>query len=86
MKTKWTEPTVSHLFDAYDDRVENLLGYRPLIADLIRTAPAEATVLDYGCGGGKVSRRLLHAGVSKVEGVDISPIMVAKAQSHSDSS
>lgn len=82
MQTNWLEEDVSHQFDFYDDYLENRLGYQPLISDLINTLGSDVSVLDYGCGGGKVSRRLLNNGISKVTGVDISATMVAKASEH----
>jgi ubiquinone/menaquinone biosynthesis C-methylase UbiE len=83
MKTKWTDAQVSTLFDAYDDYVENLLGYQPLIADLKSTHGTAVEVLDYGCGGGKVTRRLVQSGIQPVTGVDISHTMIEKAKSNS---
>ncbi|MCM2495114.1 class I SAM-dependent methyltransferase [Burkholderia glumae] len=80
MKTDWTEDQVSRLFDAYDDRVEAHFGYRPLIATLTGMQGTAIRVLDYGCGGGKVSRRLKAAGVAHVTGVDIAPTMIEKAR------
>lgn len=79
MNTNWTDQQVSELFDAYDDWVENDFGYKPLIADMIASCGKSIEVLDYGCGSGKVSRRLRDAGVAQVIGVDISPTMIAKA-------
>ena len=79
MNTNWTEKQVSELFDAYDDWVENDFGYQPLIADLISSCGKSIEVLDYGCGSGKVSRRLRANGVTKVTGVDIAPTMITKA-------
>ncbi|MDA4829843.1 class I SAM-dependent methyltransferase [Kocuria rhizophila] len=50
--------------------------------DLQTACGREAVVLDYGCGSGKVSRRLLDAGATaQVIGVDISTDMVALARS-----
>jgi SAM-dependent methyltransferase len=79
MKTDWTEDQVSRLFDAYDDRVEARFGYQPLIAALKDAHGTAISVLDYGCGGGKVSRRLKAAGIARVTGVDIAPTMIEKA-------
>ncbi|AOJ71571.1 MULTISPECIES: class I SAM-dependent methyltransferase [Burkholderia] len=79
MKTDWTEHEVSQRFHAYDDRIEERFGYRPLIAELTGTHGTAIRVLDYGCGGGKVSRRLKAAGVEHVTGVDIAPTMIDSA-------
>jgi SAM-dependent methyltransferase len=79
MNTDWTEDQVSRLFDAYDDRVEARFGYQPLIAAIKAAQGGTISVLDYGCGGGKVSRRLKAAGIARVTGVDIAPTMIEKA-------
>ena len=84
MKTNWAVESVSHQFDAYDDYLEDLFGYQPLITDLIATIGQNVHVLDYGCGGGKVSRRMRHYDIQQVTGVDISQTMIAKASSHGD--
>ncbi len=85
MKTNWEEPEVSLLFDAYDDIVEEKLGYNLLIADLIANFGQECNVLDFGCGAGKVSRRLAKAGIRRIVGVDIAPTMISKATAHPES-
>lgn len=79
MNTNWTEKQVSELFDAYDDWVENDFGYRPLIKKIITRYGKRISLLDYGCGSGKVARRLHSAGIAHVTGVDIAPTMIAKA-------
>lgn len=78
--TDWSSSTVSEQFTAYNDWVENTYGYQPLIAEIIQTCGRDIHLLDYGCGSGKVSRRLSKAGISQVTGVDIAPTMIAKAQ------
>lgn len=79
--TSWTTPAVSAGFDAYDDYVETRLAYTPLVNDLQTACGREAVVLDYGCGSGKVSRRLLDAGATaQVIGVDISTDMITLAR------
>lgn len=80
MKTEWVDKRISDLFDAYDDHVEDMLGYQPLIAEIFATHGPSASVLDYGCGGGKVTRRLLEAGVHRVTGVDLSANMIEKCR------
>lgn len=80
MFTNWTKATVSSGFDAYDDWVEDIFGYQPLISKLISDVGRESTVLDYGCGSGKVSRRLVSSGMHQVTGVDIAPVMIDKAK------
>ncbi|MDJ0931252.1 class I SAM-dependent methyltransferase [Breoghania sp.] len=78
--TKWNAKAVSDLFVAYDDHVEDLLGYQLLIADIVRRLGKDIRVLDYGCGGGKVSRRMRRAGIARVVGVDLPPDMVDAAR------
>ncbi len=82
MSTDWMIEEVSHQFDFYDDYLENRLGYQSLIDDMIARLGTHISVLDYGCGGGKVSRRLIERGIKQVTGVDISSVMVEKANSH----
>ncbi|CDL82976.1 class I SAM-dependent methyltransferase [Xenorhabdus szentirmaii] len=84
MNTNWMKKEVSHLFDQYDDYLEERLGYTPLIENMKESLGQDISVLDYGCGGGKVSRRLVAKGIRKVTGVDISQTMVDKASSHID--
>ncbi|MCF2858484.1 class I SAM-dependent methyltransferase [Pseudoalteromonas sp. SMS1] len=84
MSTDWMIEEVSHQFDFYDDYLENQLGYQPLIDDLIARLGTQISVLDYGCGGGKVSRRLVARGIEQVTGVDISNVMIDKASTHAD--
>lgn len=80
MTTPWTDQNVSDQFHAYDDYLENRLAYQPLINDIRRINRRPLVVLDYGCGGGKVSRRLAQAGLGRVIGVDISDQMIATAK------
>ena len=82
MNTNWLVEEISYKFDFYNDYLENQLGYQPLIDDMIAQLGTQISVLDYGCGGGKVSRRLIERGIEKVTGVDISYVMVDKASSH----
>lgn len=79
-KTKWDAKEVSDLFVAYDDHIEDRLGYQPLIAEILRRLGGDIRVLDYGCGGAKVTRRMLDAGIGQVCGVDLSSDMIAKAK------
>lgn len=59
--------------------MENAFGYQPLIAELTCSYGKGISVLDYGCGSGKVSRRLRDDGFDYVTGVDISSTMIEKA-------
>jgi ubiquinone/menaquinone biosynthesis C-methylase UbiE len=80
MSTNWSEHKSSILFDEYDDFVESALGYNPIIDALKNNISRSAPIMDYGCGGGKVSSRLKAAGFSNISGFDISPTMVEKAR------
>ncbi|SFN91466.1 class I SAM-dependent methyltransferase [Xenorhabdus japonica] len=82
MGTNWMNEEVSNLFDQYDDYLEERLGYKPLIENLKESLGQNISVLDYGCGGGKVSRRLIAGGIKAVTGVDISQTMVDKASNN----
>ncbi|RAW89277.1 class I SAM-dependent methyltransferase [Photorhabdus laumondii] len=82
MNTNWMNEEASNLFDQYDDYLEERLGYTPLIENLKESLGQNVSVLDYGCGGGKVSRRLIAGGIKTVTGVDISQTMVDKAASN----
>ncbi|MDX7992161.1 class I SAM-dependent methyltransferase [Xenorhabdus littoralis] len=82
MNTDWMKDEVSNLFDQYDDYLEEQLGYTPLIENIKESLGQDISVLDYGCGGGKVSRRLVANGIKTVTGVDISQTMVDKASSN----
>ncbi|KAA1192166.1 class I SAM-dependent methyltransferase [Photorhabdus heterorhabditis] len=82
MSTNWMNEDVSRLFDQYDDYLEERLGYTPLIENLKESLGQNISVLDYGCGSGKVSRRLIARDIKMVTGVDISQTMVDKASSN----
>ena len=67
----------------YDDDVFGELGFTgsARIAELLASVlpdPSEP-VLDLGCGTGAVGRRLGQLGVTTVDGVDLSPEMIAVA-------
>lgn len=59
MGTSWKEKTVAEKFNLYNDVLENALGFQYLMKE-IKNSGAK-TVLDYGCGPGKVSLRLAEA-------------------------
>ncbi|MEU9480458.1 class I SAM-dependent methyltransferase [Streptomyces sp. NPDC048191] len=88
MGTNWKDtPDVASGFEAYDDLPERVVGYPTVFAELGLGTPEVRTVLDYGCGPGKVARRVVEAFDDvHVVGADISPGMldIARAQrSHS---
>lgn len=57
METSWKSGDVSSKFDKYNDMLENILGFYFLF-DIIQNDKSINTILDYGCGPGKVSSRL----------------------------
>jgi ubiquinone/menaquinone biosynthesis C-methylase UbiE len=70
----------------YYERAENRLAFRPdaglddaEIALTERFLPAAGTVLDLGCGNGRVALALAARGF-EVEGLDISPSMIDEAR------
>ena len=60
-------------------------GVREIEAVLARLAelgvePGFERAIDFGCGAGRLSHGLAHAGFARVVGLDIPPTMLAKAQ------
>jgi predicted TPR repeat methyltransferase len=68
----------------YDADVFEGLGFTgsARIADLLASVLPDPSlpVIDLGCGTGAVGRRLAHLGVTVVDGVDLSPEMLAIAE------
>lgn len=81
MGTDWKhDAAVADGFEAYDDLPERVLGY-PTVFDRLDAARDDVrTVLDYGCGPGKVTLRLAEAHDVDVVGVDISARMLEVAR------
>lgn len=79
MTTHWSGGDVCDLFEAYDDVPERVLGY-PFVFDALELDGADA-VLDYGCGPGKVARRVVDRCGARVLAVDRSPRMLEIAAS-----
>lgn len=80
MGTSWVESEVCSAFDAYRDLPEQLLGYRFVFAGLDLQRPDCHTILDYGCGPGKVALRLAQASDKTIIGVDLSADMIEIAR------
>ncbi|MFF4321331.1 class I SAM-dependent methyltransferase [Streptomyces sp. NPDC001568] len=79
--THWqSTPSIADGFDAYDDLPERLIGYPTVFRALGIGTPAVRTVLDYGCGPGKVATRVTEACEAQVVAADISPRMLEIAQ------
>lgn len=70
--------------DNYDDELLDQLGYVAphLTAEAFRRHAPDTTalVLDVGCGTGLVGEHLAQAGYTHVDGLDISPEMLARAE------
>lgn len=84
--THWqSTPSIADGFDAYDDLPERVIGYpavfRALGIGIDIGTPTVRTVLDYGCGPGKVATRITGACDDvRVVAADISPRMLEIAQ------
>jgi ubiquinone/menaquinone biosynthesis C-methylase UbiE len=57
METSWKSEDISSKFDKYNDMLEYILGFHFLFK-IIQSDKSVKTILDYGCGPGKVSLRL----------------------------
>ena len=81
MGTDWQAGgAVATGFDDYDDLPERVLGY-PTVFSALRLGDTDVrTLLDYGCGPGKVSLRVAERHDVRVEAVDISPGMLEIAR------
>ncbi|GLW90691.1 class I SAM-dependent methyltransferase [Actinokineospora globicatena] len=81
MGTDWKHSaTVAEGFDAYDDLPERVLGYPTALAQLRLDDPDVRTVLDYGCGPGKVALRVASGHDVDVVAVDIAERMLQIAR------
>jgi ubiquinone/menaquinone biosynthesis C-methylase UbiE len=79
----WNLTAVCEGFEAYRDHPEELFGYRWLVREIGRCAAAgdhEPVILDFGCGPGKCSLRLVTHGCGRVIAVDQSPTMLDMAR------
>ncbi|WP_426403853.1 class I SAM-dependent methyltransferase [Streptomyces sp. R-07] len=71
---------IADAYDAYDDLPERLIGYPAVFHALGIGSCAVRTVLDYGCGPGKVATRVVEASDARVVAVDLSPRMLEIAR------
>ncbi|MFE6460956.1 class I SAM-dependent methyltransferase [Streptomyces cinereoruber] len=67
-------------YDSYDDLPERLIGYPAVFHALGIGSSAVRTVLDHGCGPGKVAARVVEASGARVVAADVSPHMLAVAR------
>lgn len=82
MKTVWKSEAVSSDFDAYNDMLENILGFSKII-EVIQITGGIKTILDFGCGPGKVSKRIAELDDSfTVHAVDQSENMIKIASTN----
>ncbi|MCY9514137.1 class I SAM-dependent methyltransferase [Paenibacillus apiarius] len=75
MQTSWKQEVVANQFEAYNDILEQTLGFR-FVFDILSTVPGGKRVLDYGCGPGKVAYRLAESMDLNVVAVDESSNML----------
>lgn len=82
MGTSWKKLEVSEAFNQYNDMLENVLGYE-VILRMIKQDKNVRRILDYGCGPGKVSRRLIDMDENlEIIAVDQSQNMLDIAQKY----
>jgi ubiquinone/menaquinone biosynthesis C-methylase UbiE len=82
MKTVWKSKEVSSNFDAYNDMLENILGFSKLL-EIIQKDTGIKTILDFGCGPGKVSQRIAKLNPNyKIFAVDQSENMIEIASTN----
>lgn len=79
MKTRWDAEEVAAGFDDYDDLPERVIGYPSVYRALGLGDPGVLSILDYGCGPGKVALRVARDYRLRVTAVDTSPAMIARA-------
>lgn len=78
--TSWRADETCEGFEAYRDLPEQLLGYELVFRELRLGDGSTEVVLDYGCGPGKVSRRVADRFGVRVHAVDMSPRMLDLAR------
>lgn len=73
-----------HIASAYDEELVDRMGWRAprIVASVVRRLlPADARILDAGAGTGLLGVALAEAGFSRLDGLDLSPGMLAEAAS-----
>jgi|SRR5699024_1407662 len=74
MKTSWKEKSIADDFEDYNDVLEESLGFR-FIFECLNKSGID-TILDYGCGPGKVAFRLAQNHKKEIIAVDESKEMI----------
>ncbi|CAM4272262.1 SAM-dependent methyltransferase [Bacillus manliponensis] len=75
MKTSFKEENIANKFEAYNDILEQTLGFRFVFETFLSNTNVK-TILDYGCGPGKVAYRLAENSDLHVIAVDESQEML----------
>ena len=78
--TSWRADETCEGFEAYRDLPEQLLGYEVVFRELGLGDGSTEVVHDYGCGPGKVSRRVADRFGVRVHAVDMSTRMLELAR------
>lgn len=82
METSWSAEAVSKSFNQYNDMLEHVLGFHSIFR-FIEEQPEVKTILDFGCGPGKVSERMaLLDSQIQIVAVDQSENMIEIAKTH----
>jgi len=71
------------LATSYDDELDTDISPRRAVEVLVRYCECGERILDVGCGTGKVGQILREVGYHSLEGLDISPGMLAEARKKS---
>jgi ubiquinone/menaquinone biosynthesis C-methylase UbiE len=80
MTTDWTKSEVAEGYEDYDPIRERALAYPVMFEQLGLADPAVGTVLDYGCGTGRVALRMVDEHGVSVVAADPSPAMLKVAK------
>lgn len=75
MKTSWKEKNTANKFDAYNDVLEQVLGF-DFVFKTFNSDVSIKNILDYGCGPGKVAKRLAENTDFNIIAVDESEKML----------